>query len=69
MLSYLKMFEHILLSIQSNLAKVKDALLLILHDNHEMIRICGKIEDINQLKKIKELQTNIELLIAKYNDK
>ena len=27
-----------------------------------------KIENIDQLKRIKELQTNIELLIAKYND-
>ena len=35
----------------------------------ERILVKYKIEDINQLKKIKELQTNIELLIAKYNDK
>ena len=35
----------------------------------EKILVKYKIENIEQLKKIKELQTNIELLIAKYNDK
>jgi type IX secretion system PorP/SprF family membrane protein len=38
--------------------------------NKELERILTKykIENIDQLKRIKELQTNIELLIAKYND-
>lgn len=35
----------------------------------EKILVKYKIENIEQLKKIKELQVNIELLIAKYNDK
>jgi type IX secretion system PorP/SprF family membrane protein len=39
--------------------------------NRELEKILTryKIENIEQLKKIKELQVNIELLIAKYNDK
>jgi type IX secretion system PorP/SprF family membrane protein len=38
--------------------------------NKELERILSKykIENMDQLKKIKELQTNIELIIAKYND-
>jgi len=57
------MFEHILLSIQSNLAKVKDALLLILHDNHEMLRICGKIEDINHEQRLHHMLAMINVLV------
>lgn len=40
-----------------------------LNKDLERILTKYKIENIDQLKKIKELQTNIELLIAKYNDK
>ncbi len=40
-----------------------------LNKDLEKILTKYKIENIEQLKKIKELQTNIELLIAKYNDK
>lgn len=39
-----------------------------LNKDLEKILTKYKIENIEQLKKIKELQTNIELLIAKYND-
>lgn len=63
MLSYLTMFEHILLNIQSNLAKVKDTLLLILHDNHEMLRICGKIEDINHEQRLHHMLAMINVLV------
>jgi type IX secretion system PorP/SprF family membrane protein len=39
-----------------------------LNKDLEKILTKYKIENIEQLKKIKELQTNIELIIAKYND-
>jgi hypothetical protein len=57
------MFEHILLNIQSNLAKVKDALLLIIHDNLEMLRIGGKIEDINHEQRLHHMLAMINVLV------
>lgn len=49
-----------LLNVKSELSKINKEL--------ERILVKYKIENIEQLKIIKELQTNIELLIAKYND-
>ena len=50
-----------LVNIKNEMAKLNKDL--------EKILTKYKIENMDQLKKIKELQTNIELLIAKYNDK
>jgi type IX secretion system PorP/SprF family membrane protein len=48
------------LNVKNELSKINKEL--------ERILVKYKIENIDQLKKIKELQTNIELIIAKYND-
>ncbi len=48
------------LNVKNELTKINKEL--------ERILVKYKIENIDQLKKIKELQTNIELIIAKYND-
>lgn len=57
------MFEHILQNIQSNLTKIKDALLIILHDNNEMQRISGKIEDNNHVYRLHYMLSMINVLV------
>lgn len=57
------MFEHILQNIQSNLTKVKDALLLILHENDEMLRISGNIEDNNFEQRLHYMLSMINVLV------
>ena len=57
------MFEHILQNIQSNLTKVKDSLLIILHENNEMLRVSGKIEDNNHEQRLHYILSMINVLV------
>jgi len=57
------MFEHILHNIQSNLSKVKDTLLIGVHENNEMLRIVGKIEDNDHERRLYYIFSMITILV------